>query len=117
MITGAAQPAGVTPTAPTTTGEIVSSTTRLVIVAPPVFVTIMLYEIGCPGHVPPVTVFVTAIVSSGAGTMNPTPSVNMAVVLNCGTVGAHTFIAVTYAVFVTAVRLQTGPTMPVIVKV
>jgi hypothetical protein len=39
---GAAQPAGVPAAAPTTTGEMVSTTTKFVIVADPVFVTIRL---------------------------------------------------------------------------
>jgi hypothetical protein len=39
VTTAAGQPAGVTAAAPTTTGDIVSSTVRFVIVAPPVFVT------------------------------------------------------------------------------
>ena len=83
------------------------------IVAPPTFVTMMLYPIGCPGHVPPVTVFVTDSASTGAGTVNATGFVYIAVEL----AGTHAFSATTYAVFETVVTRQTGPTVPVIVKV
>jgi hypothetical protein len=42
VIAGAAHPAGVPAAAPVTTGDTVSTTTRFVIVADPVFVTIRL---------------------------------------------------------------------------
>ena len=55
-------------------------------------------------------VFVTEIVSSGAGTVNPTAFVSITVVV-------HAPDPATYAVFDTAVVTHTGPTTPVIVNV
>jgi len=110
VTTGAAQPAGVTAVDPTTSGSIVSTTFRFVIVAPPMFATTTLYVIGAPGHAPPVTVFCTWIASTGAGTVNDTGFVNMTVV-------EHAAVPETNAVFDTAVVAHTGPTTPVIVNV
>ncbi len=110
VTTAAAHPAGVPAADPTTAGEIVSTTVRFSIVAPPVFVTAIEYVIGDPGHGLPVTVFCTETDNTGAGTANPVPFVSRTVVV-------HAPLPATYAVFVTAVVPHTGPTTPVIVNV
>ncbi len=110
VTTAADQPAGVTATDPTTAGEIVSSIVSAVIVAPPVFVTAIEYVTVDPGHGLPVTVFCTETDSTGAPTANPVPFVSMTVVVQAPD-------PVTNAVFVTAVVVHTGPTIPVIVNV
>ena len=68
VTTAAGHPAGEVPTAPVTTGEIVSSTVRLVIVAPPMFVTTRSYFTGAPAHAPPWIVFCTCTDNTGGGT-------------------------------------------------
>jgi hypothetical protein len=71
VATGAAQPAGVPATAPTTTGEMVSTTVRFVIVAAPMFATVIVYATGAPAHAPPTSCFVTVKSMVGAARTNP----------------------------------------------
>jgi len=111
VITGAAQPAGVTAADPTTTGEIVSTTVRFVIVAPPMFATVIAYVIAEPTVVPPVTCFVTVKSITGAVSTKPVDGPDLS------TVVVHAPVPITYAVFDTAVSTHTTPTVPVIVNV
>jgi hypothetical protein len=96
--TGAPSP-GCSVVTPVTTGDSVSATTRLSIVAAPVFVITIWYWIAAPTPFPPVCVFTTENVIGGAGTTKPvTPDIIFVVV--------HAVDALRNAVFDTAVSKQ-----------
>jgi hypothetical protein len=110
VIAGAAHPAGVPAVAPNTTGDTVSTNVRFVIVPPPMFVTTIEYVTGDPTAVPAVTVLTTVKSITGIARMKPVDGVLTAVVEQYPD-------PIAYAVFDTAVLMQTVPTTPVIVNV
>jgi hypothetical protein len=111
VTTAAGNPAGWSPFDPVTTGEIVSVTLRLSTVAVPTFATMIRYvkRSPMPGAAGSCS-FATVMPETGGATSEPTPFVNIRVVVQSET-------AQTNAVSDTPVDPQTSPVTPVIVNV